>query len=51
MENVFLGDRVGPRRILPDFREMKRRTEEILHDLGVQIDPMTQVQMLSTAQM
>ena len=51
MENVFLGDRVGKRRGLPDFKEMRRRTEEILHDLGVQIDPMTQVQMLSTAQM
>ena len=51
MENVFLGVRVGKRRGLPDFKEMRRRTEEILHDLGVQIDPMTQVQMLSTAQM
>ena len=51
MENVFLGNRVGKRRGLPDFKEMRRRTEEILHDLGVQIDPMTQVQMLSTAQM
>ena len=51
MENIFLGDRVGKRRGLPDFKEMKRRSEEILHDLGVQIDPMTQVQMLSTAQM
>ena len=30
---------------------MKRRSGEILRDLGVQIDPMTQVQMLSTAQM
>ena len=51
MENIFLGDRVGRRRGLPDFREMKRRSEDILRDLGVQIDPMTQVQMLSTAQM
>ena len=51
MENIFLGDRVGRRRGLPDFKEMRRRSEEILHDLGVQIDPMTQVQMLSTAQM
>ena len=51
MENVFLGDQVGKRRGLPDVMEMRRRTEEILHDLGVQIDPMTQVQMLSTAQM
>ena len=51
MENIFLGDRVGKRRGLPDFKEMRRRSEEILHDLGVQIDPMTQVQMLSIAQM
>ncbi|MGN1021854.1 MAG: sugar ABC transporter ATP-binding protein [Aristaeellaceae bacterium] len=51
MENIFLGDRVGKRRGLPDFREMKRRSAEILQDLGVQIDPMTQMQMLSTAQM
>ena len=51
MENIFLGDKVGNRRGLPDFKEMKRRSVEILQDLGVQIDPMTQVQMLSTAQM
>lgn len=50
-ENVFLGDKVGSRRGMPDFREMKRRSAEILQDLGVKIDVNTQVQMLSTAQM
>lgn len=50
-ENIFLGDKVGPRRGMPDFKEMKRRSEEILDDLGVKIDVNTQVQMLSTAQM
>lgn len=50
-ENIFLGDRVGPRRGMPDFKEMKKRAEEIMKDLGVKIDVNTQVQMLSTAQM
>lgn len=50
-ENVFLGDKVGSRRGMPDFKEMKRRAQEILEDLGVKIDVNTQVQMLSTAQM
>lgn len=50
-ENIFLGDRVGGSRFLPDFKEMKKRSEEILRDLGVQINVDTQVQMLSTAQM
>ncbi|MDO4322697.1 MAG: sugar ABC transporter ATP-binding protein [Lachnospiraceae bacterium] len=50
-ENVFLGDRVGTRKGMPDFKEMKKRAEEILADLGVKIDVSTQVQMLSTAQM
>lgn len=50
-ENVFLGDKVGPRRGMPDFKEMKKRSAEILQDLGVKIDVNTQVQMLSTAQM
>ena len=51
MENIFLGDRVGGRRFGPNFREMRRRSEEIMADLGVKIDVSTQVQMLSTAQM
>ena len=51
MENIFLGDRVGSRRLGPNFREMKKRSEEIMSDLGVKIDVSTQVQMLSTAQM
>lgn len=50
-ENVFLGDKVGSRKGLPDFKEMRRRSSEILQDLGVKIDVNTQVQMLSTAQM
>lgn len=51
MENIFLGDQVGESRIMPDFKEMKRRSEQILEDLGVKIDVRTQVHMLSTAQM
>ena len=51
MENIFLGDRVGGGRFGPNFREMRRRSEEIMTDLGVKIDVSTQVQMLSTAQM
>ena len=51
MENIFLGDRVGSSRMMPDFKEMKRRAEEIMADLGVKIDVDTQVHMLSTAQM
>jgi ABC-type sugar transport system ATPase subunit len=50
-ENIFLGDRVGSRRGMPDFKEMKKRASEILQELGVKIDVNTQVQMLSTAQM
>ncbi|MCR4877378.1 MAG: sugar ABC transporter ATP-binding protein [Clostridiales bacterium] len=51
MENIFLGDRVGKSRLGPNFREMRKRSEEIMADLGVKIDVSTQVQMLSTAQM
>ena len=51
MENIFLGDRVGGSRLGPNFREMRKRSEEIMADLGVKIDVSTQVQMLSTAQM
>ncbi|MCD7746537.1 MAG: sugar ABC transporter ATP-binding protein [Lachnospiraceae bacterium] len=51
MENIFLGDQVGKRPFMPDFKEMRRRSEEVMEDLGVRIDVSTQVQMLSTAQM
>ncbi|MCD8014754.1 MAG: sugar ABC transporter ATP-binding protein [Lachnospiraceae bacterium] len=51
MENIFLGDHVGKRPFMPDFKEMRRRSQEIMEDLGVKIDVSTQVQMLSTAQM
>ena len=51
MENIFLGDRVGSGMLGPNFREMRKRSEEIMADLGVKIDVSTQVQMLSTAQM
>lgn len=50
-ENIFLGDRVGKRRGMPDFKEMKERSAQILEELGVKLDVNTQVQMLSTAQM
>ncbi len=51
MENIFLGDQVGKRPFMPDFKEMRRRSQEVMEDLGVKIDVSTQVQMLSTAQM
>lgn len=51
MENIFLGDKVGGVRFLPDLKEMKQRSEEIMADLGIRIDVSTQVGMLSTAQM
>ena len=51
MENIFLGEQVGGSKFLPDFKEMKERSEEVMADLGVKIDVSTQVQMLSTAQM
>ncbi len=51
MENIFLGDHVGKQAFMPDFKEMRRRSQEVLEDLGVKIDVSTQVQMLSTAQM
>lgn len=50
-ENIFLGDQIGGNKFLPDFKSMKRRSEEILSELGVKIDVSTQVQMLSTSQM
>lgn len=50
-ENIFLGDKVGGNRFMPDFKEMKTRSGEIMADLGVKIDVNTQVQMLSAAQM
>lgn len=50
-ENIFLGDQVGNSRIAPDFKEMHRRSTQIMEDLGIKIDVTTQVKMLSTAQM
>jgi ABC-type sugar transport system ATPase subunit len=49
-ENIFLGEKVGGKH-MPDFKTMKKRSEEVLADLGVHINVDTQVQMLSTAQM
>lgn len=45
-ENIFLGEEVmkGPFR---DVVEMKRRTEKILSELGIDIDPDTKVSQLS----
>ncbi|MCD7842245.1 MAG: sugar ABC transporter ATP-binding protein [Lachnospiraceae bacterium] len=51
MENIFLGEHVGNRAFMPDFKEMRQRSQEVMEDLGVKIDVSTQVQMLSTAQM
>lgn len=51
MENIFLGEKVGSRKGMPDFKEMERRSQEVMEELGVKINVRTQVQMLSTAQM
>lgn len=51
MENIFLGEKVGSQRGMPDFKEMERRSQEVMEELGVKINVRTQVQMLSTAQM
>ncbi len=50
-ENIFLGDQVGKSKILPDFKEMYKRSVEIMEDLGIKINVGTQVGMLSIAQM
>ncbi len=50
-ENIFLGDKVGSKKGMPDFKEMRSRAAQILDDLGVKMDVNTQVHMLSTAQM
>lgn len=49
-ENIFLGETVGKNPFLPNFAEMERRSEEILHDLGVKINVRNLVSELSTAQ-
>lgn len=51
MENIFLGEKLGNKFYGPDFAEMKRRSEEVMASLGVNLPVDTQVQMLSTAQM
>lgn len=47
-ENIFLGDYPGGK-IVPDFKEMIQRTEEIFKSMEVEIDPRSQVKDLSTA--
>ncbi len=48
-ENIFLGDKVGGKYVA-DFKEMHKRSAEILEDLGVHLDTHLQVGQLSTAQ-
>lgn len=48
-ENVFLGKRVGGK-IMPDIKEMRHRTKEIFHSLGVNIPVDVMVGTLSVAQ-
>lgn len=48
-ENVFLGDKTG-NAIMPDFKMMHQKTNEIMESLGVKIDSHRMVQELSTAQ-
>lgn len=47
-ENVFLGQKIGGR-IMPDFNEMKKRSYELLKDLGVDIDVERKLGGLSAA--
>lgn len=49
-ENVFLGEKSGNSRFIPDKRLMYRRTKELMQTLGCDIDPAIHVDMLSTAQ-
>lgn len=51
MENIFLGEKLGDKAYGPDFVQMKKRSEEVMKELGVTLPVETQVQMLSTAQM
>lgn len=37
VENIFLGQRVGGK-VMPDFKEMRRRAKEIFDEFGVDID-------------
>lgn len=46
--NICLGDRVGGK-FLPDFKQMREKAAAIFQELGVDIDPDTQVSELSTA--
>lgn len=51
MENIFLGEKIGDKSYGPDFVKMKKKSESVMAELGVNIDVSTQVEMLSTAQM
>jgi len=47
-ENIFLGQKLGGK-IFQDFKTMKQRSEELLTDLGVEIDVSLMVSELSVA--
>jgi len=47
-ENIFLGQKIGGR-AFSDFKEMKRRSKELLQDLGVELDVNLMVGGLSVA--
>jgi len=49
-DNVFLGSELSRQYGLLDKREMKRRTRELLAELGVDISPDATIERLSTAQ-
>ncbi len=49
-DNVFLGSELSSQYGLLDKREMKRRTRELLAELGVDISPDETIEHLSTAQ-
>ncbi|MDR1801844.1 MAG: sugar ABC transporter ATP-binding protein [Lachnospiraceae bacterium] len=49
-ENLFIGEKVGKSRYLPDFKEMYKRAADFLSELGSNIKPETLVFELSTSQ-
>lgn len=50
VENIFLGEKVGNSRFVPNKKEMYRRAKELMKMLGCDVNPDIHVDMLSTAQ-
>lgn len=49
-ENIFLGEKVGGR-IMPDFAQMHRRSQEIFKKFNIEIDTKRMVEGMTTGQM